>query len=188
MDQPKESLLQDFLQNIERIPADLTEAALNAATDEDEKTIIRAFQPTLSDQFTQLSMHLNEAAAKAAPHQRDEAEKYLRMSSGVSLATNLKSAFPSIGSIIGKLGIDGIIKEIKKIITKLLELLHITLPGWVLDLVNLIDEILANILGAGSTKTRTALSIAEQNYLGELTHLARLKKATRDLRMDEDEE
>jgi len=185
---PIKTLVQEFTELIEKIPADLISMALKISADEDEKAIINAFGPVLAVQFKELGSHLSEASANSSPQQSAEAEKFLRMSSGVTLANNFKIALPSLGSIVGKLGIDGIIKEIKKIITKLLEIFHINLPGWVHDIVNLIDEIIADIAGLGSIKMKTALSQAEQNYLGELTQLARLKKATRDLSVDQDED
>ena len=181
------SLLHEFLDIFERLPSDIINASLKASNDEDSKAVTNAFAPSFTEQFKQLSLHLREISQGASKQQHAEAEKFLRMSSGINLANNLKLSLPSIGSIIGKLGIDGIIKEIKKIITKLLELFHINLPDWVHDIVNLIDEILADILGEGSIKTKTALSHAEQNYLAELTQLAKLKKATKDLRIDEDD-
>lgn len=183
-----QSLLSEFLDVIEKIPTDIINAALKNAADEDEKTIINAFGPTLTNQFSEIKLYFTEISANAPKQKMMEAEQFLKMSSGVSLAKGLKFALPSIGSLIGKLGIDGIIKEIKKILTKLAEIFHINLPNWFLPLVNLIDEIVADVLGGGLIKVKTALSQAEQNYLAELTHLAKLQKATRDLQEQNDDE
>lgn len=182
------TLLQDFIDSLEQIPNDLLNAARKASTNEDEKAVISAFAPSFTNQFKELSAHLAEVSAGASPQKLADAEKLLKMSSGVPMAQNLKLALPSIGSIFGKLGIDGIIKEIKKIIKFLLEIFHINLPDWVDQLSIIIDEILNDILGGDSIKMKTALSQSEQNYLAELTHHARLQKATRDLRVTNEEE
>lgn len=183
-----QTLVQEFILLIEQLPNDIISTALKFSNDEDEKAIINAFATPFSEQFKEISVHLTEISSKSSKQQLAEAEKFMKLSAGNTLVKNLKIALPSIGSIIGKLGIDGIVKEIKKIITKLLEIFHINLPGWVNDIVNLIDEILKDILGLGSSKVRTALSIEEQNYLKELTELAKLKKATRDLSIEDEED
>ncbi|WP_405225200.1 hypothetical protein [Dokdonia sp. Asnod1-B02] len=97
--------------------------------------------------------------------------------------------FPSIGSLVGKLGIDRIIKEIKKIIYTILDMIGIKLPKWLDKIINLIDEIIAFILSGGSSKMMTTFSIQEQNYLNELTQLAKLEQAHQfKFQEDEDEE
>lgn len=182
-----QTLLQEFLQTIEQIPSDVVAELLKVTVDEDGKNIINAFAPTLINQFKEISLHLNEMSTKATKQNLTEVEQFLKISSGVSLAKNLKIALPSIGSIIGKLGIDGIIKEIKKIILKIFELLQINLPLWVDSIINLIDEIIADLFGGDSIKLKTALSQAEQNYLAELTQLAKLEKVRSYSVKDEDE-
>jgi hypothetical protein len=188
METRNNSLLENFIVLIEQIPQDIVNAAIKHSNDEDEKAIINSFAPTVINQFKEVAAHLTEISGTAPKQKMADAEKFLKLSSGVTLASNLKLALPSIGSIIGKLGIDGIIKEIKKIITTLLEIFHINLPDWVLPLVNLIDEIIADILGGGIIKVKTALSQAEQNYLAELTQLAKLQKANRGLNINTEEE
>ena len=130
--------------------------------------------------------YFNELALNAPKQKLFEAENLLKMTSGVSLAQNLKIALPSISSIIGKLGIKGIILEIKKLIKFLLGIFNINLPGWVDELLLIINQIIDHILGGSSIKTMTALSQKEQNYLTELTIFAKLQKATRDLNSNDD--
>lgn len=184
----EKTLLQDFLESLEQVPNDVVKAALRASADEDEKMIINSFAPTIINQFRELSLHITEMASFASRQKIADVEKLLKMTSGVSLVKNLKLALPSIGSIIGKLGIDGIIKEIKKIIRFLLEILHINLPNWVDELIILIDQIFAAIFGGSSIKMKTALSQSEQNYLAELTQFSKLQKATRGLHEEIEEE
>lgn len=191
MDDTKQnkSLLQEFSELLEQIPNDFLKEALKSSEDEDHKAIINSFAPTLTNQFRELGLHLNEISSTAPKQKLVEAEKLLRMTSAIPLVQNLKLALPSIGSIIGKLGIAGIIEEIKKIIKFLLSLLHINnLPGWVDELLILIDQIINHIMGGSSIKVMNALSQKEQNYLAELTHFAKLQQATKELDDNQNEE
>ncbi len=185
---PTKTLLQEFLESIEQIPGDLVAAALKSSENEDEKAIINAFAPTLVNQFRELSTYITEISYSASKQTLVEVERLLKMTSGVSLVKSLKVALPSIGSIIGKLGIAGIIKEIKKIIYFILQTFFPNLPKWVWELILLIDQIINDILGGGIIKIKNALSEAEINYLAELKGLVQLQIATRDLGDTQDDE
>lgn len=173
------SLLREFLQSIEEVPKQIVEAILKVSENEDEKNVINAFAPALINQFRELSAVATERAGIVSRQKLNETEEFLRISSGNMLADNLKIALPSIGSVIGKMGIAGIVMEIKKIIEKIFVILGIKLSGKVWDIINLIDEIIHDLFGGESIKLRNALSQMKQNYLAELTQLAKLEKASR---------
>lgn len=175
----KKTLLSEFNQKIVRVPIDITDALLKLSNDEDERNVINSFAPTLVNQFKELSVFIEDHSKKATRQGIADVEQFLRISSANSLVDNLRLSLPSIGSVVGKLGIDGIVKEIKKIIKFILGFFGVLLPPWVDELLLLIDQILKAILGGGSIKMMNALSQAEQNYLSELTHLAKLKNATK---------
>lgn len=181
------SLLREFLRSIEDVPKQIVEAVLKVSENEDEKNVINAFAPAFVNQFRELSVAATERTGIASRQKLNEAEDFLRISSGNMLADNLKLALPSVGSIVGKLGIAGLIQEIKKVIENLLEILGFRLPEKIWAIVNLIDELLHNVLGVGSIKTRNALSQMEQNYLAELTQLRKLEKASQ-FKFQEDED
>jgi len=174
------TLLNEFLQIFEQIPSEIVKSLLRVTVDEDEKNVINAFAPTLQGQFKELSLYITDISTKASKQNVVEVDRFLKVSSAVSLANNLKIAMPSIGSVIGKLGISGIIMEIKKIIYAILDILGITLPKWLDKLINLIDEIIHDLFGGASLSLRNTLSHMEQNYLAELTLLSRLEKANED--------
>ncbi|MET3536762.1 hypothetical protein [Chryseobacterium limigenitum] len=185
-EQKTENLLQEFLRKIESLPVEITENLLKYSNDEDEKNIINTFAPTLKNQFKELSLFINEQSMKGTRQGNSDVEQFLKIASPNQMMSNMKIALPSIGSIVGKLGIDGIVKEIKKIIKEILGLFGINLPKWIDGLLTLIDEILNIIFGGGSAKMRIAMSQIEQHYLAELTQLAKLKKATKELSNDEE--
>lgn len=169
--------VQTFLSNFSNLITNTTEQSIKLAQDEDEKAVIKAFAPTLIEEVNQLNSFILQYFKKSSLQQKAEIDQVIQISSGISLTENAKSIFPSLGSIIGKLGLSRIVKEIKKIIRMILDALGINLPKWLDAVLNLIDEILDAIFGAGSSKLATILSIQEQNYLSELTHLAKLQQA-----------
>jgi hypothetical protein len=184
-----DNVLEQFLSEFETLVSGITEHALKNAEDEDEKAVIQSFAPSLNNQIFELNQFIRESAKKSSKQQERDVLEVLKISSGVSLAKNAKGMFPSIGSLVGKLGIDRIIKEIKKIIYAILDMIGIKLPKWLDKIINLIDEIIAFILSGGSSKMMTTFSIQEQNYLNELTQLAKLEQAHQfKFQEDEDEE
>ena len=184
-----DNVLEQFLSEFETLVSGITEHALKNAEDEDEKAVIQSFAPSLNNQIFELNQFIRESAKKSSKQQERDVIEVLKISSGVSLAKNAKGMFPSIGSLVGKLGIDRIIKEIKKIIYAILDMIGIKLPKWLDKIINLIDEIIAFILSGGSSKMMTTFSIQEQNYLNELTQLAKLEQAHQfKFQEDEDEE
>jgi hypothetical protein len=184
-----QSLLQEFLQAVEQVPTDIVSALLKVTVDEDHKTVINSASPTLTNQFKELSLLITELSGKASKQTLSEVERFLRVSSGVSLTKSLKDALPSISSTVGILSIDGILKEIKKILLIIFIIFDPAALIWLIPLLVLIDELWADLFGGGSIKLKTALSQAEQNFLAELTHMTRLQKAqTRGVESNEEEE
>lgn len=180
--------LEVFLSEFQELTSKTVEQALKQADDEDEKAVIRAFSPTLINQVSELNNFIRLNAEKSSRQQKSEVEQVLKVTSGVSLAQNAKGLFPSIGSVLGKLGLSRIIKELKKIVRMILETFGIKLPKWIDALLNIIDEIFDAIFGANSAKMATTLSIQEQNYLAELTQLAKLQQANQFKYQDDSDE
>lgn len=63
-----------------------------------------------------------------------------------------------------------------------------SLPKWLDGLLNIIDEIFDAIFSAGSAKMASTLSVQEQNYLSELTQLAKLQQANQFKYQDDEDE
>ncbi len=181
-------LLEQFLGEFQELASQVTQRAVEVTDDKDEKLVIQAFAPSLINQVSELGTFIREGVQKSSAQQIGEVQQVLKVSSGVSLTKNAKGILPSLGSIIGKLGISKIVKEIKKIIRAILEALGIKLPKWIDIILNIIDEIFDAIFSAGSPKLATTLSIQEQNYLAELTQLAKLQQANQFKFQEEDED
>ena len=173
----KEPQLEVFLNGFQELIKAATERSLELATDEDEKNVIKPFSLTLVNQATELNNFIRASTKKISKQQSSEIDKLLSVTSGVSLVESAKGILPSLGSVVGKLGFSRIVEMIKKIIRAIFDLLPIKLPKWIDSLIDLIDEILNSILSVGSSKLATMLSVQEQNYLAELTELAKLQQA-----------
>lgn len=180
--------LEDFLSEFEQLTSKITEEAYKQANDEDEKAVIKSFSPALVNQVTELNNFIRENSAKSSRQQKSQVEQALKVTSGVSLVQHAKGIFPSLGSVVGKLGISRFIKEIKKVFRIILDLLGISLPKWLDGLLNIIDEIFDAIFSAGSAKMASTLSVQEQNYLSELTQLAKLQQANQFKYQDDEDE
>jgi len=186
--QPEGSLLAQFLTGIEALPIEVTDALLKYARDEDERNVINMYTPALKNQFKELSSYISQQSTRASGRAMENVEQFLRISSPNLLMSSVGIALPSIQSVVGKLGIAGLFQEIKKILRKVLGAFAIRLPEWLDVLLTLIDEVAHILLGSESPKMRNALSEMEQNYLAELTQLAKLEKATRELNYDESDD
>lgn len=173
-----ETLLSEFLSGFEQIPADITTALSDISSDADEKNIISAIAPSLISQFRGLSVSINEFAAKADKQSHEEVTQLLKVSSGVPLLNSLKLSLPSIGSLVGKLGIAEIVRGIKKIIRKIFELLNKKMPVWLDAVLLIIDEIIDMIFGKDSQKAMNMFAGAELNFLKQITQLTHLENAT----------
>lgn len=184
-DNPLKTFMSEFQELLNLIPRE----AEAGADDADVQTVIKSFAQVVRNQSETLSDYLVGTYDRASKQQKLDVDQVLLMTSGEELATNGKAMLPSIGSIAGKLGLSRVVKEIKKIVRLVIDALGIALPRWMDGLLNLMDEILDAILSAGSAKLATTLSIQEQNYLAELTHLARLQQANQfRFQVDDEEE
>ncbi len=173
-----------FAENLRQIPEDILEGALNAMDDEDGKEIIKAYSEAFKNQFSTLSSIILEGAGRMSKEAAREAEELLRVTAGVELTTQVKALCSNVKSNVAKIGLSGLLQMIKKIIKWLFK----NPPVWLNKLLDLIDEILHEIFGIGSSKLANILSQKEQNYLSQLTHLAILDREERYLFDDSEDD
>ena len=170
--------LKDFTESLKSVPTQICEAQLKVSNDEDEKSVITTYQIILKEQFENISSEIEQVSLNASKQNLAEVDKLLKISSGNTIINNIKGILPNIGSLIGKLGIDEIVKAIKKIIRKIFELLNKTIPTWLDAILVVIDEFFEMLFGGESASDRMFLSQNEQNFLAELTNLENLERAT----------
>jgi hypothetical protein len=167
------SLLIAFTKELENIPQLIVEALIKNANDEDEKNIIKSLTSTLKNQFLELSNSIKTYNDKLPLQASSDVEQLLKSSAAIDVTQSLKLALPSIGSLIGKLGIQEIVFAIKKIVRAIF---GDRIPRWLDTVLNVIDEILNMLFGGDSAKVKNILSMAEQNFLKEITLVAKLNQ------------
>ncbi len=178
------SLLNEFTKELKIIPEILITALIKNADDEDEKHIINSISTTLKKQFGELSNSIHALALKSTKQESAEMEQLLISSAALDVTQSLKLGLPSIGSLFGKLGLQEIIFAIKKIIRALFGK---KLPPWLDTVLNIIDEIINMLFGGNSAKTKNILSMAEQNFIKEITLVAKLNQINFQQDNDDDE-
>ncbi len=173
--------IQNFLEDLKQVPVILTEELSKQSQTEDEKNLVSSFQLMLVDQFQMLSEELLESAKKASAYQIESAEKMLKISSAKNVLSSMKLALPGLGSLLGKLGLDEIIKAIKKLIDGIITIFKLDWDWWT-NIENIIDEIIEKLVGKGDPEALNILSQAEQNFLLERACVARLMREKAALR------
>lgn len=172
-------LLSPFLRDLEKLPGIMVEGMLNQAENEDEKVVLRALGGTLQSQFSELVGFIRERGGRLSAQQKQESDQVLRLSSAGSLIASGSGLSANLGTQVAKIGLAGIIKEIKKIVPMLLEAFGIKIPKWLDALLTVIDELVNLFLSTGSPGLAGILSRMEQDYLKELGDLARLQRERR---------
>lgn len=180
-------LLSKFLGDLAQFPKIMVDGMLNQAENEDEKVVIQSLGGTLTSQFSELAGFIRERGGRLSVQQRQESEQVLRLSSAESLIASGSSLAINLAPQVAKIGLVGIVMEIKKIIKMLLEAFGIKIPKWLEVLLLLIDEIVKLLFSTGSPSLASTLSRMEQDYLAELTQLARLQREN-ELRAELDNE
>jgi len=182
------SILSEFLSKLEKAPAEIIDTLLLVSDDEDEKKFIQALAPVFIGQIKEVSSFISEKTNTASSQNLLEVESFLRISGAIQLVDSIKTMLPGCRASIGRFGISDIFHEIKKIINWLLENLIKNPPTWLKPLLVIIDEIINDLLGGKSIKTRAALAEMERNYLSELILLEKLQKAGDYKYIDTDED
>lgn len=169
-------LLSQFLQGLDQLPRVMVDGMLNQAENEDEKIVIRTLGEALQSQFQGLAGFIGERAGRLSPQQRQESEQVLRLASAGPLIASGSSLAGNLAPQVAKIGLAGIIREIKKIIRMLLDAFGIKLPKWFDVLLTLIDELVNLFFSTGSPSLAGTLSSMERDHLDELTATVRLQR------------
>jgi len=172
------SPLEQFLGGVEKLPALVVEGMIRQTENEDEQAVIKNLGVVLQNQLRELCAYLRERSRALTPQQQQEVTQVLRLSAAVSLATS-GAALARNMSTVARLGLSQIVHEIKKVIYAIFDILGWHMPKWLHKIILLIDEILHDIFGVGDTHLATSLSRMEQDYLAELTQLAKLERESR---------
>jgi hypothetical protein len=178
-DPPNQSPLSEldkFLTKFVELTSQVSKGMLAQSTDADEKELIAAYASPLNEQVVQLSDYLRQRAKSASRQAIEEIGTILRLTAADTLTESGMRVAQNLSSQKAKIAISDIIKLIKKIIHRLIEIFHIHVPDWFEPLLELIDEIFDFLVSIGLIKLASTLSKRHQDYMSELTHMKRLQR------------
>ncbi len=163
----KTTELASFLKEFVGLPNLILKGMISSSNDEDLKNGIKAYTIPLQEQFKGISEYILEASSKESAQNNVQANKLVKMASGMQLVSSAGTVSKNLKSVFSKLSLNSIVKEIKKILIFILDLFKV--PDWVYKILLIIDQILNAIFGWDLPDTMPELlSLLEQNYYKEL--------------------
>lgn len=179
----------EFLRSLREFPGTVEKGMLQQSNDDDATNVMKAYSDIFKAQVNELCAYLEERASKASRQAHAEAVTMLKLTAANLLAQRALTISSNLASQTAKISLSGLFELIKKIVKAILEIFDITLPKWFDKLEELLDEILNFFLSAGQPRLASILSRQHQDFLAELSHLARLEResAWRYQSRDEDE-
>ncbi|HKK77777.1 MAG TPA: hypothetical protein VJ953_22055 [Saprospiraceae bacterium] len=167
MPNEKKTELEAFLEGIKTLPKLIIKGLSDAFEDEDHKKVANEFLAPLQEQFNGLSSYLSERMEKSSDQGISEANQLVKLAGGNQMVNSALSISKKLKSIFSRLGLNRIVKEIKKLIIFLLDLFKA--PKWIYSILLIIDQILNALFGWDLPETMPEhLSQLEQNYYKEL--------------------
>lgn len=199
----QEITLDMVLSSFETFLQDVGQGIVNAAPDDENKTLAETMTVTLNDQLKKVHAYIRENHEKISPLQQEELRKFLRTQDGHNMAirgTETAKTILTRGNF-GKKFLQWLIRwfqEIKKVIKELLQILcdilGLNFPSWLDKLLQILNEIwnafvafLADVVGIDGRSFAREASGMEVDYLNELAAFERLRQAQRSRTTDNDE-
>jgi hypothetical protein len=194
--------LTSLLASVDRFTEGITAQIVAAAGEGEDHLIIQSTGESFVAQTRRLTDFIREAALGIAPAQRQDLNVFLRVQDGEALverALNVSAQVLSPGGGPVTLGfldwIDEVMHALKKIIFAIWDIIfHTKPPDWLVDILNLIDELLNLLkdlfgtrLGFRSSQLADEFSRREVNFLREMAAVASLRAARMSGRAMEDE-
>lgn len=170
------SELKRFLDAFTALPASIEQGMLDQADNEDEKAFTLAFSTPLKEQVAQLSEFVEVSSRGISRKATADVADVLRISAANTLVRQAHGIAENLSAESARIGICALFEMIKKVIRALLEIFGISLPKWLDKLLELIDEIICWLASGGNLKSHGDLSRVHQDYLADLTQLARLER------------
>jgi hypothetical protein len=195
-------LLSSFLASVDRFTQGITAQIVAAAGEGEDHLIIQSTGESFVTQTRRLTDYIREAAPAIAPGQRHELNMFLRVQDGEALVErtlNVSAQVLSPGGGPVTLGffdwIDEVMLTLKKIIYAIWDIIfHTKPPQWLIDILNIIDELLHLLkslfgtrLGFRASQLADEFSRREVNFLREMAAVAALRAARMSGRAAEDE-
>jgi hypothetical protein len=159
--------LDAFLSEFVSLPELIIKSMERAFEDQDLKNVVSTFSKPLQEQFNGISEFIKTQIQNETAQNVEQVNKMVKMASALQMIATAKSIAQNLKAGFARLGINSIIKEIKKLLIFILTLLKA--PDWVLGILLIIDQILNAIFGWDLPDTMPELlSLHERNFSNEL--------------------
>ncbi len=167
MSKTENNVLEQFLKGLSQLPAQMIEGIKKSTTDKDYQVVVTTFLNPLQEQFDGIASYLREKIINESENTKLEINELVVKSAGIPMVKSAQKISLNLKSIFSKFGLNRIIKEIKKLIFFILDLLNA--PKWIRKILLIIDQILNDLLGWDLPETeKEVLSMYEQAFYKEL--------------------
>jgi hypothetical protein len=190
--------LDEFLTAAEAFVANVSQAMLRAAGEDEDAVLIEGTSRMVIAQFGSVTREARTAYQGASAAGRRDADRLLAIQQGTLIArTGEETALSALARGPGR-GFFGWVsqhlEELKKLIRFIFEAITGSVPGWLEKLLRLIDELwdlisslLSGIFGLNRREIADEISARAVNTMNELTALARLGAAGRPVKADDND-
>jgi hypothetical protein len=180
--------LEEFLNAAESFVANVSAAMLKAAGDHENSVLIDGTSKVIVAQFASITQEVRASYRTANLAAREETDHFLSIQQGTLLArTGEETATVALRTSARKGFFSWVsqhLEEIKKLIKFIVKLIFRRVPGWLEDLLLLIDELwnlivslLSEVFGISMRETAADISARTVNTMNELAALERLEQA-----------
>jgi hypothetical protein len=172
--EPTSSKLLSFLADFERLIDIYGTTVKGVVPESDSVAVIESLSVVAKTQVRNLAQFVSDTYGQSAPALRSEADAFFQRLGGEELMREGLAVAPKVASVQALIGISQIIELIKKIIWYILGVLFPKgIPPWIIELIEIIDEIVNAILGQRSQK---AQHDANQNHIDFLRTMRILRQ------------
>jgi hypothetical protein len=171
--------LDSFLGSVTIFVEQISAEARKAAPEGNQQAMLVATSESLIGQTAKLCTFIRESALRASPTQRAELDRFLAVQDGEAQVQRVVEVTRGVlaNGVLGNFlhWLSKHLKELKKILSQILKLLHINIPDWFDAVLLIIDELfdlalslLSEVFGLDFGRTARELSEQEVSYLREL--------------------
>lgn len=170
--------LEAYLNGFAALAAAYGAKAVDLAPEAENRPLATHYSAVLQEQIGVLRREVLSAYEEASDDVRGEVELMLEMSAGRTLVAGAMGPVTQVRSLIGFAGLGPIFELVKKLVKWLAEQLGIRIPRFLINLIDLIDELLRAIADIVSPLAGEIVHRSSIRYLESQYHLARLHAVT----------
>lgn len=155
------------------------------STEPADHVVIAAFEAPLVAQVGSLRDYLLSLAAEAPAPVLAEVDLLLGRTAAIQLTQGARLVADNLSTPTTKVAFRDLFEIIKKIIERILKLIGITLPDWILAFLEILDELVDLLASLGFFRLTHTMNQRHRDTMANLAQLAYLEKAVAARERDE---